>query len=86
MAGIRLVVFDFDGVFTDGKFYFGQDQEPRKAYNGRDSYGLKKLRSNNVEVGIITNDVSVSLENTAHIYITESGSSAPLRNKISSMF
>ena len=64
---IKLAVFDFDGVFTDGRFYFGNEQLPQKSYNGKDSFGLKKLTEQGILVGVITNDASVSLENTAHI-------------------
>ena len=63
---VKLVVFDFDGVFTDGKFYFGADR-PTKSYNGRDSFGLKKLIDHGIEIGIITNDESVSLNGAVHI-------------------
>ena len=64
---IRLAVFDFDGVFSDGAFYFGDQLKARKVYNGRDSFGIRKLLDIGIDVGIITNDVSVSLDNAVHI-------------------
>ena len=64
---IRLAVFDFDGVFSDGAIYFGDQTRARKVYNGRDSFGIRKLLDIGIDVGIITNDVSVSLDNAVHI-------------------
>ena len=64
---MRLAVFDFDGVFSDGAFYFGDQVRARKVYNGRDSFGIRKLLDIGIDVGIITNDVSVSLDNAVHI-------------------
>lgn len=64
---IELVVFDFDGVFSDTKFYFGDERQPMKTYSGRDSFGLKKLLELGIKVGIITNDESVSIEGVEHI-------------------
>ena len=42
---IKLVCFDFDGVFTDGKFYFNNNNKfVNKCYNAKDSYALKLLK------------------------------------------
>ena len=41
---IRLAVFDFDGVFTDGKCYFDGDANIRKHYNVKDGMALSVLR------------------------------------------
>lgn len=40
---IKFVVFDFDGVFTDGKFYFDNENNVKKCYNGNDAYSLTPL-------------------------------------------
>ena len=37
---IKFVVFDFDGVFTNGNFYFSNN-EISKSYNAKDAYSLK---------------------------------------------
>ena len=63
----RLAVFDYDGVFSNGKFYFGGGTT-KKSYHGRDSLGLKKLIESGIVVGIITNDVTVPLNDAHHIY------------------
>lgn len=53
-ALIRLVVFDVDGVLTDGRLYLGNDGEELKAFYVRDGLGIKLLQSTGVEIGIIT--------------------------------
>ena len=65
---IKLVLFDFDGVFTNGKIYFNSNGEIEKCYNGKDSYALKILKNNNIKTGIITADSSISLKNAFHIF------------------
>ncbi|MDH5191935.1 MAG: 3-deoxy-manno-octulosonate-8-phosphatase KdsC [Gammaproteobacteria bacterium] len=51
---IKLVVFDVDGVLTDGSLFFGDDGQEYKAFNSRDGHGMKMLRETGVEIGIIT--------------------------------
>jgi 3-deoxy-D-manno-octulosonate 8-phosphate phosphatase (KDO 8-P phosphatase) len=53
-AAIRLVIFDVDGVLTDGSLYFGDDGQEYKAFNSKDGHGMKMLRKTGVEIGIIT--------------------------------
>jgi YrbI family 3-deoxy-D-manno-octulosonate 8-phosphate phosphatase len=66
---IKLVIFDFDGVFTDGKFYFNNNNTGvSKCYNAKDSYALKILNKNDIKCGIITNDKIVSIKNAPHIF------------------
>lgn len=65
---IKLVVFDFDGVFTDGKFYFNHTEYPLKSYNAKDAFSLILLKNNNIKCGVITNDKVISIEHAHHIY------------------
>ena len=65
---IKLVVFDFDGVFSDGKFIFNDKNDVYKSYNAKDAYSLKMLKNNNINCGIITNDKIISIENAPHIF------------------
>ena len=51
---IKLVVFDVDGVLTDGSLFFGDDGQEYKAFYSRDGLGIKLLQRTGVEVGIIT--------------------------------
>lgn len=51
---LRLVVFDVDGVLTDGRLYYGPDGETLKVFNVRDGHGLKSLARAGIEVAVIT--------------------------------
>jgi 3-deoxy-D-manno-octulosonate 8-phosphate phosphatase (KDO 8-P phosphatase) len=65
---IRLVVFDVDGVMTDGSLYLCDDGQEFKAFNTQDGLGMKLLKASGVELGIITgrtsNVVTKRAENT----------------------
>jgi len=51
---IGLVIFDVDGVLTDGSLYLGDDGQEYKAFNSRDGHGIKMLQASGVEIAIIT--------------------------------
>lgn len=57
-ARIRLVVFDVDGVLTDGSLFVGDDGQEYKAFHSRDGHGIKMLMSHGVEVAVITGRTS----------------------------
>ena len=65
---IKLIVFDFDGVFSNSKFYFDNSNNIKKTYNGKDSYSLKLIKKYNIKCGIITNDKIVSIKHAPHIF------------------
>lgn len=52
--GVRLAIFDVDGVLTDGTLYFGADGEAFKAFNILDGHGLKLLQKAGVETAILS--------------------------------
>mgnify|MGYP006430353383 CR=1 FL=1 len=51
---IRLVIFDVDGVLTDGSLIMGDDGLEYKAFNAKDGHGMKMLQASGVEIGIIS--------------------------------
>ena len=51
---IKLVVFDVDGVLTDGSLFYGDNGEEYKAFYARDGLGMKLLMRTGVDIGIIT--------------------------------
>lgn len=53
-AQIKLVIFDVDGVLTDGGLFFGDDGQEYKAFYSRDGLGMKLLQQTGVEIGVIT--------------------------------
>ena len=50
---IKFVIFDFDGIFTDGKCYFDQENII-KYYNVKDGMAIKILRDHNLISGLIS--------------------------------
>ncbi|MCP5143129.1 MAG: 3-deoxy-manno-octulosonate-8-phosphatase KdsC [Chromatiales bacterium] len=55
---IKLVIFDVDGVLTDGSLFIGDNGEEYKAFNSRDGHGMKMLQQAGVAIGIITGRTS----------------------------
>lgn len=51
---IKLIIFDVDGIMTDGTLYLADDGQEYKGFNSLDGHGLKMLKSTGVELGIIT--------------------------------
>lgn len=56
---IRLVIFDVDGVLTDGGLYFTDDGREMKKFNVKDGLGISLLIKHNIEVAVITGRNSV---------------------------
>ena len=61
-ASIKLIIFDVDGVLTDGRLFFGDDGQEYKAFHSRDGHGMKMLKKSGVEIGIITGRTSKVVE------------------------
>lgn len=59
---VRLVIFDVDGVLTDGSLFLGDDGQEYKAFNSRDGHGMKMLQATGVDIGIITGRTSNVVE------------------------
>ena len=51
---IELVVFDIDGVFTDGRLYYTESGETMKVFNVRDGHGIKSLHRAGIRTAVIT--------------------------------
>lgn len=62
---IRLLVCDVDGVLSDGLIYMGNSGEELKAFNVRDGYGIRCLKTSGIEVAIITGRSAKLLEDRA---------------------
>ena len=59
---VRLVIFDVDGVLTDGSLFLGDDGQEYKAFHSRDGHGMKMLQATGVAIGIITGRTSRVVE------------------------
>jgi len=55
---IKLVIFDVDGVLTDGSLFLGDDGQEYKAFHSRDGHGMKMLQETGVQIGVITGRTS----------------------------
>jgi len=55
---IKLVIFDVDGVLTDGALFLGDDGQEYKAFNSKDGHGMVMLQGTGVQIGIITGRTS----------------------------
>ena len=51
---IKLIVFDVDGVLTDGGLYFSDEGIELKRFNSLDGLGIKLLKQNGVEPAVIS--------------------------------
>jgi 3-deoxy-D-manno-octulosonate 8-phosphate phosphatase (KDO 8-P phosphatase) len=51
---IRLVLFDVDGVLTDGSLHYSPSGEEVKVFNARDGVAFALLRKHGVRTGIIS--------------------------------
>lgn len=60
-SAVKLVVFDVDGVLTDGRLYYGEQGEIVKCFHVRDGVGIKLLQDNNIPVAIISAKDSVPM-------------------------
>ena len=51
---LRILIFDVDGVMTDGTLYYADSGEEMKAFNAHDGQGIKLLQAGGVAAAIIT--------------------------------
>lgn len=71
---LKLMIFDVDGVMTDGTLYYSERGEELKAFNIQDGHGVKMLKQYGVEVALITARKSRAVElraanlGIAHLY------------------
>ena len=61
LAQVRLIAFDVDGVFTDGRFYLSNDLVESKAFNTQDGYGIRRLIAADVAVAVISGRQSAAV-------------------------
>ncbi|MBS1187543.1 MAG: putative 3-Deoxy-D-manno-octulosonate 8-phosphate phosphatase kdsC-like [Burkholderiaceae bacterium] len=53
-ARVKLMIFDVDGVLTDGGLHFSADGESLKRFNVQDGLGIRLLQESGVATAIIT--------------------------------
>lgn len=62
LTQIRLVAFDVDGVFTDGRFYLSDDGIESKAFNTQDGFGIRSLINAGIDVAVISGRQSAAVD------------------------
>jgi len=62
LADIRLVAFDIDGVFTDGRFYLSDEGVETKAFHTQDGFGVRQLLNAGIDVAVISGRKSNAVE------------------------
>jgi 3-deoxy-D-manno-octulosonate 8-phosphate phosphatase (KDO 8-P phosphatase) len=73
-ARVKLMIFDVDGVLTDGRLYYGDQGEMLKTFDTLDGHGIKLLAAVGIASAIITGRKSGIVEararelGIAHIY------------------
>lgn len=61
-ANIELVVFDVDGVFTDGRIWIDDSGKESKSFHVRDGHGIKLLLHYGVHVAVLSGRKSHAVE------------------------
>jgi len=51
---IKLMVFDIDGVLTDGSLWYGDQGEVFKRFHAHDGHGLKMMLNSGIRMALIT--------------------------------
>lgn len=62
---VELIIFDVDGVLTDGKIYMGENGEFFKAFHCRDGFGITTANKLGLKTAIITGRKSIFTANRA---------------------
>jgi 3-deoxy-D-manno-octulosonate 8-phosphate phosphatase (KDO 8-P phosphatase) len=61
MKSIKLVVFDVDGVMTDGGIYIDGHGESFKKFNVKDGLAIELFRSHNIKTAVVSGKASKAL-------------------------
>lgn len=61
LSRLRLVAFDIDGVFTDGRFYLSDEGVESKAFNTQDGFGVRQLINAGLDVAVISGRQSAAV-------------------------
>ena len=88
---IKLVVFDVDGVLTDGKLYYASDGNEIKAFHVQDGSAMKRLQRHGIAVAIVTGRESPMVERRArelgirHVYQGQESKVSALQDLLRSL-
>ncbi len=60
---LKLVIFDVDGVFTNGSVYLSEDGTETMKFSRIDGRGIRLLRENGLKTAVITSEDTSIVEN-----------------------
>ena len=58
LVRVKLMVFDIDGVLTDGSLWYGDQGEVFKRFHALDGLGIKMLINSGIRVALVTGRTS----------------------------
>lgn len=53
-GAVRMMIFDVDGILTDGSLWYGEHGEAVKPFNALDGHGLRLLREQGIRVAWVS--------------------------------
>lgn len=59
---LRLMIFDVDGVLTDGRLWYGPEGETLKVFHVVDGHGIKMLAASGVAIALLSGRRSAAVE------------------------
>lgn len=62
LASMRLVAFDIDGVFTDGRLYLSNDGVESKVFHTHDGFGVRQLLEAGLDIAVISGRESAAVD------------------------
>jgi 3-deoxy-D-manno-octulosonate 8-phosphate phosphatase (KDO 8-P phosphatase) len=62
---VKLMLFDVDGVLTDGRLWYGAAGEELKAFHAADGHGVKMLGESGVRLALLSGRSSASVAGRA---------------------
>lgn len=62
---IKLMIFDVDGILTDGSICYTEEGSELKIFNVQDGLGMKMLKESGVLLAILSSRISKSVERRA---------------------
>ncbi len=64
-ARVRLMIFDVDGVLTDGRLWYGPEGEALKVFHAADGHGVKMLAASGVVTAVLSGRRAAAVERRA---------------------
>lgn len=58
LSKVKLIVFDFDGVFTDNKVYINEKGEETVCCSRADGWGIKRLKETGIPCLVLSTEVN----------------------------